>query len=168
MVNKKCVVCSKRFSVHNYRKETAKCCSSSCLGVYIGQQRRKNAKPILWGKYFFIKIPGHHRANKQGYVKYADIVLEKKLGRRLKNKELAHHIDENKKNDNLGNLELMTNHNHCVHTSGKFWGAIKLFKWSCKYEKCVDCGTQKKRHWAKGRCKNCYRKFNELNKTICT
>jgi hypothetical protein len=49
---------------------------------------------------------------KNGYVKRADIVLEKKIGRRLRKGEIAHHIDQNKENDSPRNLELKSNLAH--------------------------------------------------------
>lgn len=52
-------------------------------------------------------MPNHSRAMKNGYVKRADLVLEKKLNRPLRKGEIAHHIDENKENDSPQNLEPM-------------------------------------------------------------
>jgi hypothetical protein len=57
--------------------------------------------------YWYVKMPDHPRAMKSGYVKRADLVLEKKLGRPLEPNEIAHHMDENKDNDSPDNLEPM-------------------------------------------------------------
>ena len=32
-------------------------------------------------------------------------------------------------------------------------------KWAMKYDKCIKCGTTKRKHMAKGRCINCYAKY---------
>ena len=42
-------------------------------------------------------------------------VLEKKLGRKLKPGECAHHIDENKRNNDPDNIELSTISSHSKH-----------------------------------------------------
>ena len=62
----------------------------------------------------FIRNKNHHRANKQGYVKIADIVLEQKIGRKLLKNEIAHHIDGNKFNDSVENLKIMDNYKHTI------------------------------------------------------
>jgi len=146
-----CVICKKEFETFAYRKDTVKCCSRSCLGRHAGNIKLGNVKPRISSHYWFIKKPDYHRANKQGYAKIADLILEEKLGRKLEKNELAHHIDENKLNDSPENLEVMTKKQ-------------RLFDWSCKYEKCIDCGTTTIRHWANGRCKKCHGKFYKLKK----
>lgn len=40
------------------------------------------------------------------------VVMEKHIGRRLMPGEIVHHIDENKQNNDLSNLQLMTNSAH--------------------------------------------------------
>lgn len=59
MIEKKCIMCGKTFSVRNYRKETARFCSKSCCAKYnyqkflskadqthkIGNQYRKGKRP---------------------------------------------------------------------------------------------------------------------------
>ena len=55
------------------------------------------------------------------------LVMEKKLGRKLKRNETPHHIDESfigRSNNDLSNLELMTRSNHVKH---HMKGKYKLF-----------------------------------------
>jgi len=40
------------------------------------------------------------------------VVMEKKLGRKLRKGEVIHHIDNNKKNNDLKNLQVMTQSQH--------------------------------------------------------
>jgi len=70
--------------------------------------------------YWYVKMPGHPRAGRNGYVKRADLVLAEKLGRTLMPGELAHHIDENKENDAPENLALHTVLSHAaLHAAAK-------------------------------------------------
>lgn len=53
----------------------------------------------------------------QGYTKYHGkhlhrVVMERKLGRKLKANEIVHHIDGNKQNNDPNNLMLMTQSEH--------------------------------------------------------
>jgi hypothetical protein len=45
--------------------------------------------------------------------------MESILGRRLRSDEIVHHKDENKKNNEPGNLELMTRAEHARHHFSK-------------------------------------------------
>jgi hypothetical protein len=56
--------------------------------------------------YALIKKRNHPFCDSQGYIKRSRLVMEKFLGRYLKSKEVIHHIDGNKGNDNLCNLML--------------------------------------------------------------
>lgn len=46
-------------------------------------------------------------------------VIEKHLGRRLRTNEVVHHIDGNKLNNTLENLQLLTKDRHDRHHNGK-------------------------------------------------
>jgi len=52
----------------------------------------------------------HHLADKQGYAYEHRIVAEKKLGRKLRAGEVAHHIDGNRKNNEPSNIEVIDSH----------------------------------------------------------
>ncbi|MDP3983078.1 MAG: HNH endonuclease [bacterium] len=72
------------------------------------------------GSYYYQYAPGHRKAVKfrdTPYVLRSTLSLEKKIGRKLRKAELPHHKDGNKANDNLRNLEVMTNADHRRHHS---------------------------------------------------
>lgn len=111
-----CTQCGKEYSVYPYRAKKSKFCSARCKGIKVGEIRRSKAKPILRFGYWYIRKPEYHRAKRQaGYAKIADIVLEKKLGRLLKENEVAHHIDECKTNDSPENLMVMDSVEHAKY-----------------------------------------------------
>ena len=95
-----CSWCKKEyFSYH----KPSKFCSSKCMGF----ARRKPF--IIKGGYKRVLLPDHPRADKKGYTLEHIIILEKKLGRSLEPKEVAHHIDENKLNNKPNNLTTFPN-----------------------------------------------------------
>lgn len=145
-----CEICNKIFYVYRYRKDTARFCSGSCRAYWVGSERRKNVKPTLSSQgYYFIKVHGHYRANKQGYVKIADLVLEIKLGRRLKKNEIAHHINKNKTDDSPENLQLQIVGQHeSLHANKK----------AINNRICKICGKQFHRTGRKQIPKYCSRK----------
>ena len=117
-----CQICKKNFKTSHKKR---KYCSRKCYGNY------KEGKPS-WNKglkgyhagkkhwnwqggkyknvrgYVFIYKPDHPNANCRGYVKRANLVMEKHLGRYLIPPELVHHkkaLD----NDRIEHLQLFSN-----------------------------------------------------------
>lgn len=94
------------------------------------QSVRKEVKPTSWkgavgsnnrnwnggikvekNKYRLIWSPNHpHSIN--NYVREHILVMEKHIGRYLKDDEVVHHIDENTFNNSISNLQLMTFNEH--------------------------------------------------------
>lgn len=79
--------------------------------------------------YKLIYMPEHKRANGAGYVYEHNIVMEKYLQRELKfigyknpENEVCHHIDRNKLNNDILNLQLMAEREHIKlhHKDGDF------------------------------------------------
>ena len=62
--------------------------------------------------YWWVYRPDHPYCRPNGYVKQANIIMEKKLGRYLRPEEVVHHRDLNKLNDNMSNLQIMTFSEH--------------------------------------------------------
>jgi hypothetical protein len=71
-----------------------------------------NWKQIKCGKYIFAKIPEHPNAVEHGYVLEHRIVMENHLNRLLKDDEIVHHINDNKKDNRIENLQLMIRGEH--------------------------------------------------------
>ena len=62
--------------------------------------------------YMFIKVAGHPRATKEGFVKHAVLVFEGIIGRNLSRQEHVHHINGIRDDDKPENLTIMTNSEH--------------------------------------------------------
>lgn len=122
-IEKKCQYCNNIFLVYNKnRLDNAIYCSSSCACKSrreSGDLKRKTPYPtgdksynykggsINSQGYKLIRVPGHPHAQKSGYIREHRIVMEKHLGRYLLPTEDVHHINENKLDNRIENLELL-------------------------------------------------------------
>jgi len=107
--------------------------------------------------YIYIRIPEHPMATSTGYVYEHRVVMENKLGRLLKSTEVVHHIDGNRRNNAIDNLELLTADEHArVHALQKKKFIIKLA--------CPECGSIFYRQ--KGKTFLC--KPSKFNATFCS
>lgn len=78
--------------------------------------------------------------------------MEEALGRFLTPQEVVHHKNGIVNDDRLENLEMMNYvHHNRLHAHDLFHKG----KWSRKHDRCVDCGTDEKKHRGNGRCATC-------------
>jgi DNA-binding CsgD family transcriptional regulator len=73
-----------------------------------------------WAGYRMFRKPNHPFADSKGYVREHRLVMEDYLGRYLEEDECVHHIDGDKGNNSIENLELMLIEDHVkLHHTGK-------------------------------------------------
>ena len=100
--NVKCKNCGKEF--YTTRNE---CCSEKCSREYI----KKNYKHKLYMENGY--LAGYEKDyNKKGNYKLHRKTMEDYLGRKLNDNEIVHHIDGNKLNNDISNLQVMTRSEH--------------------------------------------------------
>ena len=100
--------------------------------------------------------------------------MEKKLGRKLKDSEVVHHCDKNRKNYNINNLWCFkTVADHTAYHHGRYAiqdeegiyycpdKGIKIDEKYIKNNKCLDCG--KLIYSGATRCRKCFEKYRNLH-----
>lgn len=84
--------------------------------------------------YVLVLAKDHPKANFWGYVLEHILVMEKHLGRYLKNNEVVHHKNEIRHDNRIENLQLMTRGKHTYHHQHG------IFRTDMSNRLCVDCG----------------------------
>lgn len=133
-VKKNCAVCGCGFYVklsHSSRRVT---CSKKCDGIRkrkmydgesnpnYGNKGRKNPlfktgrRTTHYG-YIIVYKPDHPNSREDGYIFEHRLVMSEHLNRPLKEWEIVHHKDEDKQNNKIENLEIMTLSQHQRHHS---------------------------------------------------
>lgn len=69
--------------------------------------------------YTMIHMPKHHARNKRGFVREHRIIAEAKLGRTLKDEEVVHHINHDKKDNRIANLMVFSNQKEHIKFENK-------------------------------------------------
>lgn len=93
--------------------------------------------------YKFIRLPDHPFCDNHGYVREHRWIMEQHIGRYLTEKEVVHHRDKNRLNNEISNLELISdNIKHLVE---------KHLKKDMSDRFCLECNSKEtyfdKRGW---------------------
>lgn len=102
-ITRVCVNCNKVFTVRKAFKNQKFCCRD-CSAQYRNKTRVNEVRTTKKG-YRYIRTNGKD-------VKEHILIMENYLGRKLKPDEVVHHKDFNKSNNDISNLQLMTNSEH--------------------------------------------------------
>lgn len=82
----------------------------AATGVGPTRPNRGKGRTIAPTGYVQLFVPDYHCASKKGYVFEHRYVMEQHLGRHLKKGEVVHHIDGDKQNNAIENLQLFASH----------------------------------------------------------
>jgi hypothetical protein len=108
----KCDFCGNEFEIHECHRSVHNFCSKSCYSewqkIYIKEEKspRWNGGVHIQDGYIF------HRQEDGSYKAEHRLVVEKTIGRPLRSDEIVHHLDENKQNNNIDNLVVVTKAEH--------------------------------------------------------
>lgn len=98
----------------------------------IGAFGWKVKKIVSKGHYNYAVVKEHPHATKHGYVLHHRVVMENNLGRLLNPDEVVHHINGDKKDNRIQNLEVLDSRQHV-----RMHGLERGSKW-CEL-KCPQC-----------------------------
>ena len=129
--NCKCLVCGKQFRTKPSRIAIGKgkFCSKVCKGISQKGWWEKGKNP-RWNNgiqihelgYILLSQPKHPYSTKQGYVREHRLVMEQKLKRYLKPKEIVHHINGIKTDNRIDNLELVASQSEHIKNYHQYGG----------------------------------------------
>jgi deoxyuridine 5'-triphosphate nucleotidohydrolase len=124
-----CLICGEKFLTKKSHLGRRKTCSKDCDNIrrktmYAGENNPnfgnrgpnnplfKTGERITRYGYKMIYKPDHPNAQKDGYIFEHRYVMSQHLGRSLTNEEHVHHKDENKLNNEIDNLEIVSLSEH--------------------------------------------------------
>lgn len=79
----------------------------------------KGGRTVASNGYVLLKMPGHHLADTRGYVYEHRLVAEQKLGRRLLEGEIPHHLNGDKTDNRPENIEVLPSRAHHMREHGQ-------------------------------------------------
>lgn len=145
MIKIKCDYCNKLFETYNCylkRKRKNRFCSRKCEAEY----KKYNNNLDTWKGGYISKSTGYRYIKFNGkQIEEHRLVMMKHLGRILNENEVVHHINKNKLDNRIENLQLLTRREHSrLHSKEK--GNKRI---------CQICGEYKEHH-GRGLCHSCY------------
>lgn len=85
-------------------------------------------KIVSKGDYNYAVVPEHPKRTKNNYVLEHRVVMENYLGRLLDDDEVVHHINGNKKDNRIENLEVLSNEEHAKLHGSKVGHKMVMLK----------------------------------------
>lgn len=110
-IKRSCLKCKKIFFITKFNAKHGRgiYCSRKCVLSSIFNKEKNprwNGGRRIQSGYIFLASPDHPYKSYSGYVAEHRLVMEKKISRYLLPSEVVHHIDGNRSNNKIENLQL--------------------------------------------------------------
>jgi hypothetical protein len=165
--------CGRKTKIAKHNRKECGWVKDSPLRFIHGHHRRgvsntyKGGRKIING-YVLIYKPEHLRSNKNGYVFEHILVMERILNRSLLPGETTHHIDENKGNNEPGNLILFSTPGSHISYHNRLQAFKMCGYWDwlrcpiCKqYDDPQNISIYNKGGYISGRHSNCFNNYRK-------
>jgi len=107
------------------RHRDNKFCSRDCMGEYMKKHMRKDlSKRCANGSKFYPGVGVKDKDGKWSTKRLSRVVVEQHTGESLSRDDIVHHIDGDSENNNIDNLEVLSNSKHTSLTNLKKWEPI--------------------------------------------
>ena len=111
-IKTKCKICRTNIIVFPSRLSKQNFCSKICHGKFLSKFVRE--KSPMWNGGIMEHSDGYtyQLVGVKRYKGMHRIIMENHIGRKLKSKEIIHHINENKRDNRIGNLQIVSRAEH--------------------------------------------------------
>ena len=96
----------------------------------------KGGRVLTTDGYWEVYSPEHPYRNRFNKVREHRLIMEKKLGRYLESWEVVHHKNRDRQDNRLENLELLSEHEHCLLHKVEKWTKKRF--WHINKEHCEE------------------------------
>jgi len=117
--NIRCKYCD-NFLPKRKPSEQGKFCNQDCYSKWRKNKKRGAYKEsVIISGYRYLYMPNHPYCSHHNYVAEHRFIMETQIGRYLINDEIVHHINEDKLDNKIENLQLMTISEHLKYHKSK-------------------------------------------------